>query len=83
MLLQQNHYYTTKELAKLIHTSEATVRRWSDSGLLECFKTPGGHRRYTPTHVIEFLHKYRYEILPSTEQDIVRRPGDINQRLQR
>ena len=38
---------TTKGVAKLLRVSEATVKRWADSGLLQSDKTVGGHRRFT------------------------------------
>jgi len=38
---------TTKAVAKLLRVSEATVKRWADSGLLEPQKTVGGHRRFS------------------------------------
>ena len=59
----ERRYYSTRELAGLLRTTEATIKRWSDAGQLKCFKTPGGHRRYTPKRVVEFLRAYRYEIL--------------------
>lgn len=38
---------TTKAVAKLLRVSEATVKRWADSGLLQSEKTVGGHRRFS------------------------------------
>jgi MerR family transcriptional regulator, light-induced transcriptional regulator len=38
---------TTKAVAKLLRVSEATVKRWADSGLLQSDKTVGGHRRFS------------------------------------
>jgi MerR family transcriptional regulator, light-induced transcriptional regulator len=38
---------TTKGVAKLLRVSEATVKRWADSGLLQSEKTVGGHRRFS------------------------------------
>ena len=37
---------TTKAVARLLRVSEATVKRWADSGLLQSDKTVGGHRRF-------------------------------------
>ena len=37
---------TTKAVAKLLRVSEATVKRWADSGMLQSDKTVGGHRRF-------------------------------------
>ena len=38
---------TTKEVARLLQVSEATVKRWADDGLLDSIKTAGGHRRFS------------------------------------
>jgi len=38
---------TTREVAKLLLVSEATVKRWADDGLLLPKKTKGGHRRFS------------------------------------
>lgn len=62
--LEFGRYYSTQELARLFRANESTVKRWADSGRLQCFKTPGGHRKFTFEHVSEFLNKYHYEILP-------------------
>jgi excisionase family DNA binding protein len=37
---------TTKEVARLLNISEATVKRWADDGTLSSEKTAGGHRRF-------------------------------------
>ena len=45
---------TTKEVAKVLHVSEATVKRWADDGLLQSEKTVGGHRRFSTTEIARF-----------------------------
>jgi excisionase family DNA binding protein len=60
----QNSYYSTRELAKLFRVDHTTIRRWADSGKLRCFRSPGGHRKFTPKHIAEFISKYHYEVLP-------------------
>ena len=62
--LESGRYYSTQELARLFRANESTVKRWADTGRLQCFKTPGGHRKFTFEHVSEFLNKYHYELLP-------------------
>ncbi len=73
-ILKTDRYYSTKELAKLFRANESTVKRWADKGKLRCFKTPGGHRKYTPEHVAEFIRKYQYEII-SSDLNFSRKPG--------
>jgi MerR family transcriptional regulator, light-induced transcriptional regulator len=38
---------TTKDVARILLVSEATVKRWADDGLLLPGKTVGGHRRFS------------------------------------
>jgi MerR family transcriptional regulator, light-induced transcriptional regulator len=40
-------HLTTHDLARILHVSTATVRRWADSGLLPAIRTAGGHRRFS------------------------------------
>ncbi len=45
---------TTKNVARLLDVSEATVKRWADDGLLSASKTAGGHRRFKIEEVARF-----------------------------
>ncbi|MBC7910417.1 MAG: helix-turn-helix domain-containing protein [Pyrinomonadaceae bacterium] len=47
----QGKKLTSKEAARLLGVSEASVKRWADSGLLPAEKTAGGHRRFRPEDV--------------------------------
>ncbi len=46
--------FTTKEVARLCHVSDATVKRWEDAGLLNSERTNGGHRRFRPEEIARF-----------------------------
>jgi excisionase family DNA binding protein len=48
---------TSKEAARLLGVSEASVKRWADGGLLPALKTAGGHRRFRPEDVAAFRRK--------------------------
>ena len=37
---------TTKEVAARLAVTPRTIQLWSDSGVLDAWKTPGGHRRF-------------------------------------
>ncbi|MDP3277045.1 MAG: helix-turn-helix domain-containing protein [Deltaproteobacteria bacterium] len=52
---------TTRQVADLLAVSEATVKRWADSGTIRCFRTPGGHRKFRMADIAEFLKAYSYE----------------------
>src|SRR5678816_2278123 len=48
---------TTRDVARLLLVSEATVKRWADDGLLLPKKTAGGHRRFSIQSVALFRRK--------------------------
>lgn len=47
-------HLTTKEVARLFHVSDATVKRWEDAGMLTSERTGGGHRRFRAEEVARF-----------------------------
>ena len=47
-------WLTSKEAARLLGVSEASIKRWANSGLLPSEKTAGGHRRFRPEDVAVF-----------------------------
>lgn len=47
---------TTKEVAKFLNVHINTVRRWSNKGIIKCFRVgKRGDRRFTESNVMEFL----------------------------
>jgi len=50
-------YYSTRDLAKLLGVDDSTVKRWADLGEIPCYKTLGGHRRFTPETVKDVTAK--------------------------
>lgn len=55
--------YSTEDLSKMFRVGKSTIKRWTDEGKLQCFKTPGGHRKFKPSNVHEFINQYHYEIV--------------------
>lgn len=55
---------TSKEVAQFLGVSEASVKRWADSGLLPVEKTAGGHRRFSPKDVALFRRAASHESRP-------------------
>ena len=45
---------TTQEVARLLSVSEATIKRWADSGDIQSEKTVGGHRRFGLAEIARF-----------------------------
>lgn len=56
-----NRVLSTRELAALCGVNESTIKRWADSGRLECVKTPGGHRKFRAEDVYGFLNRHGFD----------------------
>lgn len=54
--------YTTEDLSRLFRVGKSTIKRWTDEGKLQCFKTPGGHRKFNSVNVRDFISHYHYEV---------------------
>jgi excisionase family DNA binding protein len=50
---------TVSQAAEELGVSIATVRRWSNSGHLQGYRTPGGQRRFTQEQLDEFVASLR------------------------
>lgn len=55
----EKSFCTTREAASLLGVSVGTVQLWVESGLLQAWKTAGGHRRVLRDSVEGLLHKKR------------------------
>lgn len=53
----EKSFCTTREAATLLGVSVGTVQLWVESGLLQAWKTAGGHRRVIRESVNQLLHK--------------------------
>ncbi|MFI3121791.1 MAG: response regulator [Methylococcaceae bacterium] len=49
--------YSSKEVALQLNVTTRTVQLWADAGLLESWKTPGGHRRFAKATIDSFYQK--------------------------
>ncbi len=54
--------YSTRELAEILSVNESTVKRWADSGFIECVKTKGGHRKFPIRSVLKFIHENQMNV---------------------
>ncbi|MEO8625630.1 MAG: helix-turn-helix domain-containing protein [Candidatus Limnocylindrales bacterium] len=50
-----NDWLTIREASALVGVSVATLRRWCDAGLVRVFTTPGGHRRFARSAVLDLV----------------------------
>lgn len=46
---------STSQAAAALGVSLGTVRRWSDMGYLQSYRTPGGQRRFSQEQIDKFL----------------------------
>ena len=51
--------FTSSQAARYLGVSLATVRRWSNTGHLRGYRTPGGQRRFSRAQLDEFLGSLR------------------------
>jgi len=47
--------FTSSQAARYLGVSLATVRRWTDAGHIECYRTPGGQRRFSRAQLDSFI----------------------------
>ncbi len=52
-----------KELARATGVSESSLKRWADSGRLECARTAGGHRRIPLAEAVRFIRESSISVL--------------------
>jgi excisionase family DNA binding protein len=62
---------TTREAAEMLGVGTTSVKRWADSGVLRCVKTPGGHRRFPLPDIEAMLREARGDDgpLPAIDAD--------------
>jgi excisionase family DNA binding protein len=53
----QDEWLTLGQAAKYLGVAQSTMRKWSDSGRVSAFYTPGGHRRYRRSELDQFLDR--------------------------
>jgi excisionase family DNA binding protein len=46
---------STSQAAHALGVSLGTIRRWSDMGYLQSYRTPGGQRRFSQEQIDEFV----------------------------
>jgi excisionase family DNA binding protein len=61
---------------EILGVNESTVRRWADAGRIGCFRTPGGHRRFSEDDLLTLTRRGPE---PNISQAAVRR---IRRKLQ-
>jgi excisionase family DNA binding protein len=56
-LPSESEWLTLGQAARYLGVAQSTIRKWSDSGRVRAFKTPGRHRRYRRGDLDAFLER--------------------------
>lgn len=56
-LMEEDPILTTSAAARLLGVATSTVQLWMESGAIESWKTPGGHRRTRESHIRALMTK--------------------------
>lgn len=48
-------YFNSIEASRILGVNVSTIKRWTDSGKLECTKTIGGHRKFSLSDLARFI----------------------------
>ena len=62
--LGEADWLTLGQAARYLGVAQSTIRKWSDSGRVRAFKTPGRHRRYRRGDLDAFLERSAPEARP-------------------
>jgi excisionase family DNA binding protein len=54
---------STSQAAHALGVSLGTIRRWSDMGYLESYRTPGGQRRFSNEQIQQFLRSLQPNVV--------------------
>src|SRR5690242_180041 len=54
---REPEWLTLGQAARYLGVAQSTIRKWSDSGRVRAFKTPGRHRRYRRDDLDAFLER--------------------------
>lgn len=60
--MKRKEFYTTSDVAKILHVAVGSVINWVDDGQIDAILTPGGHRKIPYREVIRFLKDHNYDI---------------------
>jgi excisionase family DNA binding protein len=71
--------------SRLVGVGPDTLRRWADSGRVQSYATPGGHRRFLRSSLESMInaprrHRFEIERLPDSTQTMA---GELHRRMQR
>ena len=63
MLFRSSKFMNVGQAATYLGVSAASLRNWSNRGLVPVYRTPGGQRRYDATDLDDFMHSMREPVV--------------------
>jgi excisionase family DNA binding protein len=58
-MARNSKFMNVGQAAGYLGVSAASLRNWSNRGLVPVYRTPGGQRRYDATDLDDFMHSMR------------------------
>lgn len=52
---------SSKKAAEILNFNESTIKRWADNGILKCYKSPGGHRKFNLDDIMKLAEDHKLE----------------------
>ncbi len=62
--MKRKDFYTTSEVAKILHVAVGSVINWVNNKQIKAIVTPGGHRKISNNDLLDFLKELNY-VIPS------------------
>jgi excisionase family DNA binding protein len=60
---RSSKFMNVGQAATYLGVSAASLRNWSNRGLVPVYRTPGGQRRYDATDLDQFMHSMREPVV--------------------
>lgn len=79
--MEEKTIYTTKETAKYLGISPATIYRMEKKGIISSTKTPGGQRRFSKEKIEKYLLESKYFEAPQNPSIYKKQASNINETL--
>jgi excisionase family DNA binding protein len=66
---RSSKFMNVGQAATYLGVSAASLRTWSNRGLVPVYRTPGGQRRYDATDLDQFMHSMREPVASRGESN--------------
>jgi DNA repair protein RadD len=67
--MQTTRFLNVGQAAEYLGVSAASLRTWSNRGLVATYRTPGGQRRYDRADLDAFMHSMREPVAVNGDAD--------------